>query len=265
MQEPVIILGLGFTTQRLARILRERDIPVYAIVRGVERFGEFAALGVQLRSLDEPDVPSGAVLVHTIPPLPEPEKTLLRRLIRRLSPRRIVYISSTGVYGAQTHVDESSLASAGDDKGRARVDDEEWIARDGGWTSLILRSAAIYGPGRGIHMRIREGKLPRGAGGVVSRIHVDDLAALLFCGIFSVLEGAFAVADDLPASSEEVAEWCANLMRITMPDDSAPGFPVAGRHVDGKKIRELLGVRLRYPSYKEGIAASLLEESLGGR
>jgi hypothetical protein len=49
-------------------------------------------------------------------------------------------------------------------------------------------------------------------------------------------------------------------MRLAMPDALAFGSPVAGRSVNGRKIVELMGVKLKYPSYKEGIEASLVEE-----
>lgn len=264
MPEPVVILGLGFTTQRLARRLRERGVPVYAAVRAAERFREFEALGVRLCALSPDDIPKGAAVVHSVPPLPDPERNGIRALIRGIAPRRIVYISSTGVYGAQPHVTEDSPAAPNDEKGRARLDEEEWLATAAG--ALILRSAAIYGPGRGIHVRLREGRLhkqkpPRGAGGVVSRIHVDDLAAMLEAGIESRIEGAWPVGDDEPAPSEDVAAWCAGLVGIALPDASGRDYPVAGRTVDGRKIRELLGIQLKYGSFRTGIPASLKEEA----
>jgi nucleoside-diphosphate-sugar epimerase len=240
MPEPVVILGLGFTTQRLAQRLRARGIAVHQ----PERFSE-----------------PGAILVHSIPPLAEPDNSAIHALINAIQPRRILYISSTGVYGSQTEVDENTPASPNDEKGRARLAEEEWIADPAtNRSTLILRSAAIYGPGRGVHERLREGKLPRGAGGVVSRIHVDDLVSILEAGIASELEGAWPVADECPAASEEVVAWCADYMGIALPQSSAQHFPVSGRRVDGRKIRELLGVTLQYPSYLTGIPASLLEE-----
>ena len=245
MPNPVVILGLGFTTERLARRLRARGVAVHAVVR----------------HLTPVDIPREATLIHSIPPLEEPDNSAIRALIDAIQPRRILYISSTGVYGSQTEVDETTPASPNDEKGRARLAEEEWIANpSANRSSLILRSAAIYGPGRGVHMRLREGKLPRGAGGIVSRIHVDDLVSILDAGIASTLQGAWPVADEFPASSEEVAAWCAGHMGISLPQDSPQRFPVSGRRVDGRKIRELLGVALQYPSYHTGIPASLQEE-----
>lgn len=270
MSDPVVILGLGFTTQRLARLLRERGVPVYAAVRRAERFAEFAEMGVRLCALTPGDLPRGVVLVHSVPPLAEPDNSRIRALIRDIEPRRILYISSTGVYGALNAVSESSPASPNDEKGRARVAEEEWMVSTK-TPCLILRSAAIYGPGRGIHVRLSEGRWPlpnppRGAGGTVSRIHVDDLAAILEAGLDSLIEGAWPVADDHPAPSEEVAAWCAEWMGFSLPDGAVPhgsgaGYPVTGRRVNGKKIRELLGVTLKHGSYQTGIPASLVGEA----
>lgn len=244
MPRPVIILGLGFTTKRLAEQLRRSDRAFYPATGHPPRPEGF---------------PQGAVLVHSIPPVEEPDQSAIQEFIRAVEPARILYISSTGVYGAQTNVDETTIAAPDDEKGRARLADEEWLAATG-IPTLILRSAAIYGPGRGIHMRLRDGTLkglPRGAGGIVSRIHVDDLAALLAGGIDSRLTGAWPVADDRPAASSEVIRWYATTMGIELPE--IPGelsVPQRGRFVDGKKIRELLGVTLKYPSWETGIPAS---------
>lgn len=270
MSAPVVILGLGFTTRRLARRLLEQGVPVFAAVRGPERFSQLVASGARLCGLSAEGLPRQAVMVHSIPPLQDPERSVIHGLIAAAAPRRIVYISSTSVYGAQTPVCDSSRAEPNDEKGFARVAEEDWMMQTrqasptgGGahpWSSLILRSAGIYGPGRGIHVRLREGKMPRGGGRMVSRIHVDDLVELLLAAIDSPVEGAWPVADDLPAPSEEVAAWCAKLLGIPLPGETAPGFPVAGRSVDGKKIRELLGVTLKHPTYRTGIPACVAEE-----
>ena len=248
MPRPVIILGLGYTTKRLARHLQESGRIFHA------------ATG---HPPNPAGLPHGAVLVHSIPPVEEPDRSAIRGCIRTIEPARIVYISSTGVYGPRTNVDETAIAAPDDDKGHARLADEEWLAATGVPT-LVLRSAAIYGPGRGIHMRLRTGALtglPRGAGGVVSRIHVDDLAALLAAGIDSDLTGAWPVADDRPAASSEVIRWYAANQGMNLPEiPEELSIPQRGRFVDGRKIRELLGVKLKYPSWETGIPASEEED-----
>jgi nucleoside-diphosphate-sugar epimerase len=267
MGEMVIILGLGFTGARLARRLLQRGVQVSAPVRGIRRFPELALAGLQLSEwdLDHPEtmlLPRNAVVALLVPPLPEPENVALRETIRKTAPARVIYVSSTGVYGDRVAVDEDTSAEPNDDRGRVRLEEERWIAA-GPWTSLILRAAAIYGPGRGVHVSIRAGQLHRGAGsGMVSRIHVDDLAAIVEAGMFSDIQGSWPVADEAPCSSDEIARWCRKLLQLKPV--RGPGMPVgrriAGRKVDGRKIREMLKVDLLYPSWKAGIQASMLEE-----
>jgi hypothetical protein len=167
-------------------------------------------------------------------------------------------VSSTGVYGDQVDVNEETPAQPHDERGRLRLEEEHWIAA-GPWTSLILRAAAIYGPERGVHVALREGRVPRGGGsGIVRRIHVDDLSAIIHAGFFSEIEGAWPVADDDPCSTAEIAAWCCK----TRANNSE--IAISGRRVDGRRIREKLGVELTYASWRTGIPASLAEEGVGG-
>jgi uncharacterized protein YbjT (DUF2867 family) len=260
----VIILGLGFTGQRLARrLLRRGDCAdaVFAAVRGIGRFEDLAAAGLRLAELapgrTDPVLPKNAVIALLIPPLPKPESAALRALIQELEPRRVVYVSSTAVYGDRTDVDEETPAEPQDERGRQRLEEEQWIAA-GPWTSLSLRAAGIYGPWRGVHAAVRAGKMPRSAGsGIVSRIHVEDLAAIMEAGIFSDLEGAWPVADDEPCSSAEIAAWCSRLWKLP---ETGNFVQTGGRKVNGRKILAKLGVEPAYPSWRTGVPASLEEE-----
>jgi nucleoside-diphosphate-sugar epimerase len=145
------------------------------------------------------------------------------------------------------------------ERAAARIAAERSVAT-GPWSSLILRSAAIYGPGRGVHESLKRGTC-RVDDHFVSRIHVDDLAAHVEAGLLSKISGAYPVADEEPCTSRKIAEFCAELLNLR-------GIPVnmeaqtttrarANRRVDGSAIRRALGLRLQYPSYREGIPASL--------
>jgi nucleoside-diphosphate-sugar epimerase len=252
-----LLVGLGFTTCRLAKRLLARGGAVYAVARETQRFRALEAVGLRVRPFGSLDLPRHATVVHTIPPLADADRDWLHSFIRQLEPRRVIYISATSIYGEQIDVDETTAPQPVGDKSVARYEEEQWLL-EGPWRSLIVRPAAIYGPGRGVHEKIREGKLPRGAGsGVVSRIHVDDLAAVIEAAVHSDLQGAWPLADDRPCSGEEIAAFCARLLRLNLEHAPLATFPVAGRRVDGRKIRELLGVEPLYPNYESGVLASL--------
>ena len=136
--------------------------------------------------------------------------------------------------------------------------------------SLILRPAAIYGPGRGVHAAMRQGRfsLARGVTRLVSRIHVDDLARIAVASMERCVEGVFPVADELPAPSSDVAAFCARLLALETPplasEAEMPETRRFGRRVDGSAILGMLGLDLRYPTYKEGITASVVAERDAG-
>ena len=260
---PSIILGLGFTGQRLAKrlLLRAslRGGEVFAVVRNAERFRPFESIGLKLLPWIA-DAPTGGLLCHAIPPLPEWENLAIREKIESLAPQRIVYISSTGVYGGAAEVGAETPAEPNDERGRQRISEERWLT-SGSWSSVILRAAAIYGPGRGVHRAIREGRVPRGsAAQAVSRIHVDDLAALAEAGLFSEVSGVWPVADELPCASAEIASWLTRLLRWPASSGELEKITISGRKVDGRAIRGMLGVTLAYPTWQAGILASLAEE-----
>ena len=260
----IVILGCGYTGERVAARLAENGHEVLATSRHPARI---LLPGVRVIRMDagEPDtlkalglkVAPGARVLHSIPALREgegwtdPTPLLLEALGNR--PARMVYLSTTGVYGARREVDERTPAAPRTARERVRVEAENHVLR-GAWNSMVLRPAAIYGPGRGIHVSMRRGEFKMLGEGLnfVSRIHVDDLAALATAALLSDDTGAWPVADDEPARSREIAEFCAELLGLPMPRAAAPKelseTRRANRRVDGRAVRGVLGVQLKYPS-----------------
>jgi nucleoside-diphosphate-sugar epimerase len=234
-----LILGCGFTGGRVAQRLLARGCMVRSTTRdslNLETPGALSTLTAM--------VTPGVRVLHSIPTLPADLDRLAVDSLHGAS--RVVYLSTTAVYGAAESVDETTPAAPQSDRARARLRTERAVL-DGPWSPLVLRPAAIYGPGR--IRRRREGS------GDVSRIHVDDLAAHIEAALFSEVTGAWPVADDHPCPSSEIAEFAG-----LHPEW---GGPVArsGRHinrrVDGSAIRRLLGITLQYPSYRSGIPAAI--------
>lgn len=254
----VVILGAGFTGARAARLLEAQGIPVTQVRSAQIDFTQPDAADA-LRPLLTP----GCAVLHSIPTLPNRADATLTDGFATL-PARVVYLSTTGVYGAVEHVDEHTSANPRNPRERLRADTEQAV-QAGPWSSLILRPAAIYGPGRGVHVAIAQGKytLLGDGSNYISRIHVDDLAALAAAALTSDLTGAYPVADAHPCPSREIAEFCAREYNLPMPVSADPAnVPESrrtNRQVDGSAIRRLLGVELRYPSYLTGIPAAVQE------
>jgi nucleoside-diphosphate-sugar epimerase len=268
-----IVLGCGYTGARVATRLLARGVRVLAVARAASSLAPVADAGAEVLAVDAANAAGleavaaaaarcapGFGVVCTVPPverggaLVDATAALLAATGR---PARVVYVSSTSVYGAQRAIDASSALSPSTRAAALRVDAERAVAA-GSWSWLVLRPAAIYGPGRGLHAS--GGATPRRAGDpdrVVSRIHVDDLAALCDAGLASPVTGALPVADRAPATAREVISFCAALGLATPPLPAPAGNAVPGRWVDGRAAFDALGVAIAFPSYREGILAAL--------
>jgi nucleoside-diphosphate-sugar epimerase len=206
-------------------------------------------------------IPGGALVLHSIPPVDEDNPESIPKALGD-RPARVVYLSTTGVYGDQKDVDASTSPSRKNPREQQRLAAETAISV-GPWSSMILRPAAIYGPGRGVHVSMKEGRFRLVGSGenFVSRIHVDDLATHVEAALLSDIAGAWPVADDYPCTSREIAAYCSDLLNVPMPEtmdrDQAHPTRRADRRVDGHAVRDKLGIRLAFPSYREGIPASL--------
>ena len=275
----VLILGCGYTGRRVALEMLSRNARVIATATDDSKLRELRTAGADVRRVDvfEPKtleelrggVPQGTSVLLSVPLLRDegklfdPTPQLLKALGDR--PARVIYLSTTGVYGKSREVDETTAVAPVTERQRLRVKAEKQAAA-GPWSSLVLRPAAIYGPGRGVHVAMREGrfKLVGDGGNWVSRIHVDDLARHVVAALGSDLTGAFPVADEDPCTSREMAEFCSQLLDLPMPasttESDVDETRRSDRRVDGGAVRQALGVKLQYPSYKTGIPASLAAE-----
>ena len=131
----------------------------------------------------------------------------------------------------------------------------------------IFRLAGIYGPGRSVLDRLRAGRAQRMVkpGQVFSRIHVDDIGAALAAAMARPRPGrVLNVADDLPAPPEEVIAFAAELLGMpALPPEialeAAELTPMARsfwdelKRVANRRLRDELGLALRWPDYRAGL------------
>lgn len=247
-----LILGAGFTGSRVAARLQARGLGVTAIRRAQIDFTQPGSTEL-LERIAEP----GCILLHSVPSLDNnADAALLAGLQGKAE--RVVYLSTTGVYGDAHVVDEHTPRAPRNPREQARAQTEQAVEA-GPWASLILRPAAIYGPGRGVHVSMAEGRytLLGDGSNFISRIHVDDLAAVAEAALLSSLTGAYPVADEHPCPAREVAEYCSTTFGLPMPVSASAGDVPStrrnNRRVDGSAVFRLLGVALQYPSYREGM------------
>ena len=152
-----------------------------------------------------------------------------------------------------------------------RVESElAWLklAKQNGCPVMVFRCVGIYGPGRNLLISVKQGRARRieKPGLVFSRIHVEDLVQTLEASIQKPKPGEiYNVCDDEPAPPSEAAEYAFKLLNISPPplipldsaelSEIARGFYKNCKRVSNKKIKEELGVKLKYPNYRSGLDA----------
>lgn len=186
----------------------------------------------------------------------------------------IVYLSSIGVYGNYdgAWVDE-------DCECRPHLERDRWrLAAERAWQVLgarkgvpvaVLRLAGIYGPGRSALDSLRNGTARRIAkpGQVFNRIHVADIAQAIAAAFACRADGVFNLADDEPTPQGDTVVYAARLLGVEPPPEiafaearatmsaMAASFYADVKRMRNDKLKSVLGVSLRYPTYREGLMA----------
>jgi hypothetical protein len=172
---------------------------------------------------------------------------------------RWVYLSSTAVYAPGTRVlDETTLALAQSERGRLRLEAEAV------WRSLgasVVRLPALYGPSTGLHRSLSRGsfRMPGTGQNIVSRVHVADAARVVLAALAAERGSLLLAGDDQPAPVCEVVSFVCELFGLPFPA-SAEGTDIPeslreSRAVNNRATKQRYGVRLRYPTYRDGYRA----------
>lgn len=260
MPKRLFIFGLGYTARVIASRLSAQGWEVISTGReGTLSFEDAGNVRLALADADH--------VLSSVPPgsegRGEPLDPVLERYGDALKGKALSYLSSTGVYGdaGGAWVDESAPVGTGRRTARAEADGE--------WLSLgarVYRLPGIYGPGRSVLDRVRNGRAHRIdlPGQVFSRVHVEDIAS----GVIAGLErspGAYNLADDLPCSQNTLVEEACRLLGLPLPplqsveeaqlSAMARGFYAENRRVANGKAKRVLGWTPRFPTYREGLRA----------
>lgn len=279
----LLVFGLGYVGQAVARRARARGWAVAASVRG-ETPALYGELGIEPAPLSRVADAAGeadAILVTAAPDEHGcPGFQFLAPGLRGATPRWVGYLSTTGVYGdwdggwVFEHSDPKPQSVEG---ARRLAAEQDWLNM--AWDGLpiaIFRLPGIYGPGRSPFDRLRDGHARSVVreGQVFSRIHRDDIVAGLEASIAAPRPGAiYNLVDDEPAPSHEVTAFAASLLQVEppplVPYETADLRPQARRfYAESKRVsnalaKSELGWRPLYPTYREGLRAVLAEERAG--
>lgn len=284
---PVLLsLGHGYTAGHFAATLPE-GWQVIGTTRDPARADALRQAGVQpLVWPGQPLTPALSRATHLLisaspSEVGDPFLAVARAEIAAAAPKLqwAGYLSSTGVYGdfGGDWVDEDTPPNAPEGhRDRRLLAEGEWqaLAAESGLPLHIFRLAGIYGPGRGPFQKVKDGTARRivKPGQVFSRIHVDDIAQVLAASMGRLDPGRiYNVCDDEPAPPQDVIAHAADLLGLPPPPvisiedaDLSPmarAFYADNRRVRNDRIKGELGVVLKYPTYREGLAAILAAET----
>jgi nucleoside-diphosphate-sugar epimerase len=192
----------------------------------------------------------------------------------------IGYFSTVGVYGdAQGGwVDEDTDANPGSERGKRRLAaEQQWLglARDADKHAAVFRLPGIYGPGRCALDDVLDGTARSiiKPGQVFNRIHAEDIASAVIAAMDRPHSGRdhtgriYNVTDDEPGPPQDVVNFAAELLGHTQPPSSdfatadlspmSRSFYSENKRVSNARMKAELGIRLKYPNYREGLTAIL--------
>ncbi len=277
----LLCFGLGFSASVLAARLKRQGWAISATSRSESGAARINALGYRglvfdgTAPLADRDFDGVTHVVVSAPPGDDGDPVLrvhASDFARRTGQFRwAAYLSTTGVYGDRGGglVTEDTPLTPNTERGAKRVMAEtQWLAlwRDHALPVHLFRLAGIYGPGRNQLMSLRDSSAKRiiKSGQVFSRIHVEDIATVLEASMAHPHPGrAYNVCDDEASPPQDVVEYGAKLLDLPVPPpipfENAEMSPMArsfyadSKRVSNARITSELGVRLKFPTYREGL------------
>ena len=286
----LLIVGCGDIGQRLARTMHGRW-RIYALSRSEQRHNMLRSLGVVpiVADLDHPESLErlGGLahdVIHLVPPPGTGSRdTRSVNLIRALAkggsiPQRLVYLSTSGVYGdcGGAVVPETRPTAPMSARARRRVDAERVLRRWGsesGTHVTVLRVPGIYAFGRLPVARLKAGTpaLVPNQDPYTNHIHADDLARIVVAALNRGRSGrAYNASDDSSMKMGDYFDLVADQFGLPHPPrvslesaqkripENMLSFMRESRRLANGRLKRELRVHLRFPSVRDGVAAARL-------
>ncbi len=280
----LLLVGSGDIARRLLPLLRGR-YSIHALLRDPKKFADWRAGGATPRLADLDDRRSLAciagvadVVIHLAPPLPGGKRdTRTAHLLAALShgklPRRLIYISTSGVYGdcGGAHVSETHRLAPHSARAALRVSAEQQVrnwARRNGVRASILRVPGIYASERLPLERLRSGApaIIAAEDSYTNHIHADDLARIIVAALrFGKSNRVYHAVDDDEMKMGDYFDQVADayglqrpprLARKTVQQQVSPAmwsFMEESRRMSNIRMKQELNVRLLYPKVGDAL------------
>jgi nucleoside-diphosphate-sugar epimerase len=286
----ICVIGCGDIGSRVARACLGQGNQVSGWVRtqaSLERLETLGLSAVQVDLDDDraalPELQDQRVFYFAPPPPNGREDTRVARLLAHCretgSPRRVVYLSTTGVYGdcRGEWVDETRSVAPQADRAHRRLDAERrwrhWSESSGG-ELVLLRVAGIYGPGKLPVKRLQSGQpmISEAESPITNHIHSLDLVQVCLAAMQRGGNGeVYNVSDGHPGSMTGYFNQVADFLQLPRPpiitraqakQRLSPGmlsYLGESRRLSNRKMLEALQLELKYPTLAEGLPACLEE------
>ena len=283
----VLIIGCGEIGERVARLERSEGQTVAGLVRSEKSARRLRAAGIQPitvdldapASLNNPHVKDAVVYYFAPPPGTGVTDPRMEAFVSVLTPsnlpKRIVLISTTGVYGdcRGEWVAEERPPNPQADRARRRLAAETTLQRwskTSGVPIVILRVPGIYGPGYLPEERLRSGEpvLREDESPFSNRIHADDLARICIAAARHIHPSLlYNVSDGHPTTMTDFFFRVADVLGIPRPPavtleearrrlgEGMLSYLAESKRIDNRRMRQELGVELMYPDLAAGLAS----------
>ena len=281
----IVIIGCGDIGTQVAHHYLEKNQNLEALVRSEDSLNKLQTLGIKTQQADLATPfqlqlnTAGCKLFHFAPPPREGKEDIhTRNLITALRavsspPSRIVYISTTGVYGdcQGSWVDEDAPVNPQVDRARRRYHAEQQLLEygtDSGTDIVILRVAGIYGPGKLPLKRISEGHpvIRKEESPYTNRIHSSDLVKIALAAMDKWRHGAiYHACDGNPGTMAEYFSAVANKAGLPRPPEISlaegneklssgmMSYMRESRRLSNKKTLTELEIILDFPDLLQGL------------
>ena len=279
----LLIFGFGYTSKFMCHRLSKKNWEVFCTTRFNKKIKEIESLNaIPIIFDDEEKINSilseDLLVLSTAPPENSKDPVIENygHLIKKNSERikRAGYLSTTSVYGDKKGewVTEDSVLEPNLERSISRVAvEKQWLKFGENFSikTMIFRLAGIYGPGRSLIDRfIRNEKIyiVDKPSHLFNRIHIEDIVGAIEMAMSSQSGTTILnLSDDLPATQLEVAQFAASLLKKKCPDtvsleselvsEMARSFYQEEKKVSNIKLKNELGYKLVFPSFKEGLLA----------